>query len=881
MKPPDRFDSPWRSQCIKHAIFFTDNVPGGCDDDYVCEIDEANALTRARQAGAAGIMITSVYVGGFPSASPGIERIMRRYAVMTSGAYVPVSVYATGPDGMSIAEVLQAVVGLCPDCNENGINDLLDVAPGGGSLDCNTNSVPDECEPDCNSNGIPDSCDILTGMSLDVNTNAHPDECEVDCNNNGILDVCENDCNGNAIPDECEVPPIGSRPDCNGNYVPDECEPDCDDDGIPDDCELPPYGSSLDCNDNDLPDECEEDCNGNTIPDDCDVRDCAGTPPPIFCADCNSNGIPDSCDRDAGWPDLDCNDILDDCEDCNTNSIPDTCDLSCVAPGCFGIPGCGQDTDLNHNGLPDSCEDCNDNGMPDDLDLILGTSQDCNGNAVPDECDIADCPRLDPACRDCNANDVPDSCDLTAGTSEDCNHNQVPDECDIADCLSWEWRCRDCDDNGIPDECDLTAGREYDCNENHWLDPCDIAVGRSVDCQSDGVPDKCQISLFQTEPDPPYYCNPYLTTCSPDLDVNGVPDECQDCNDNSLFDPCEIWCRPYCDPENCGFASEMDCSSNGIPDDCDVDCNDNDVPDTCECFYGDFDRDGDSDLFDFAAFQNCVNANGGPVSFECDCAFDLYPLAGGPGIGDDDTTAADHPFYEAYLAGTTGGPHTPCWAGHPYAPLGGGGLDGLDGGGETQAADGMGGESAMPAMCSVSEDDASTSESDGYATPAPLTLELRPVQGGDPVTVLTAHTTYEVRYTTTLAHVNDVVLFGVARSREQGLTSAGRAQMSDWCVAETFYFHDILADGCEPVPVGWAPEGFARYQLVVGDLWSAVLGAASEAESAAGAGPRGLLCTITTGEPGLLYLEMYLTWIDPGTDDYEESYGHAHFEVKP
>jgi len=678
------------------------------------------------------------------------------------------------------------------------------------------------------------------------------------------------------------VPPIGSGPDCNSNLLPDECEPDCDDDGVPDECELPPYGSSLDCNNNDLPDECEEDCNGNTIPDDCDIRDCTGTPPPILCADCNSNGIPDSCDRDAGWPDLDGNDILDDCEDCNTNSIPDTCDLSCSAPGCSGIPGCGQDTDLNHNDLPDSCEDCNRNGVPDDLDLSLGTSQDCNGNTVPDECDIADCPRLDPTCQDCNANGVPDGCDISEGASEDCNHNQVPDECDIANCLSWEWRCRDCDDNGIPDECDLTAGREYDCNENHWLDPCDIAAGRSVDCQSDGVPDECQISLFQTEPAPPYYCNPYLTTCSPDLDTNGVPDECQDCNDNSTFDPCEIWCRAFCNPENCGFAPEMDCSSNGIPDDCDVDCNDNDVPDTCECFYGDYDRDGDSDLSDFAAFQNCVNANGGPVSFECDCAFDLYPLAGGPGIGDDDTTAADHASFEEYLIGATGGPHTPCWAGHPYAPLGsGGGLDGLDGGGETQAAEGMGGGPAMPAMCSVLEDDASTSESDGYPAPAPLTLELRPVQGGDPVTVLTAHTTYEVRYTTTLAHVNDVVLFGVARSREQGLTSAGRAQMSDWCAAETFYFRDILADGCEPVPVAWAPEGFARHQLVVGDFWSAVPGASSEAESVVGAGPRGLLCTITTGEPGLLYLEMYLTSINPGADEYAESYGHALFEVAP
>ncbi|MGB0714530.1 MAG: hypothetical protein ACPGXK_01545 [Phycisphaerae bacterium] len=45
------------------------------------------------------------------------------------------------------------------------------------SLDCDGNSLPDECE-DCNSNGIGDSCEIANGMTPDINGNGIPDECE-------------------------------------------------------------------------------------------------------------------------------------------------------------------------------------------------------------------------------------------------------------------------------------------------------------------------------------------------------------------------------------------------------------------------------------------------------------------------------------------------------------------------------------------------------------------------------------------------------------------------------------------------------------------------------------------------------------------------------
>jgi len=60
----------------------------------------------------------------------------------------------------------------------------MQFAPPRGSLDCNDNQVPDECDiafstsEDCNENGIPDECDIAANVSLDENENGIPDECE-------------------------------------------------------------------------------------------------------------------------------------------------------------------------------------------------------------------------------------------------------------------------------------------------------------------------------------------------------------------------------------------------------------------------------------------------------------------------------------------------------------------------------------------------------------------------------------------------------------------------------------------------------------------------------------------------------------------------------
>jgi len=653
---PERFDVPWRTHCIKRAILLTDNLPGGCNDHYQCEVDEVNALARARQAAAAGISISSVYIGGSPYPFEPLQRIMRRYAVLTGGTYIP-----TPGNGAGMMEALRTAIGACPDCNGNGVNDLLDLAEG-TSLDCDGNGVPDECQLDCNHNGIPDACEILANPALDANGDAYLDECETDCNGDGLPDACAPDCNGDGIPDVCELPPLGSSPDCNFNGIPDECEPDCDGDGIPDECALPPFGNSLDCNFNGIPDECEEDCNGNGIPDDCDLRDCVGDPPPLWCADCNSNGIPDICDLEVEGADRNGNGILDVCEDCNTNGIPDPCDLDCEDPACAGIVGCVGSWDLNQNGIPDECEpDCNRNSVPDEMDVRLGYSYDCNQNGRPDECDLS----LGFS-RDCNGNHRPDECDIALGTSADCNRNGIPDECEIANCAPWDLSCRDCNGNGILDMCELAAGTATDCNMNLIPDECDIASGFSTDCQPDGVPDECQIDFRHSYGGKAFYCWPCSMTCSDDVNYDGVPDECQDCNANSILDPCEFKCGIGCDPYNCGFATELDCSSNGIPDECEPDCNGNGIPDVCEYFPADYDRDGDHDLADFAAFQACLGVGAVPRSPHCEGTFRLVRSNDGSGGENEEFSAADYQAFEAYLTGPMGGPHEPCWGDNPY-----------------------------------------------------------------------------------------------------------------------------------------------------------------------------------------------------------------------
>jgi hypothetical protein len=90
------------------------------------------------------------------------------YVVDTQGTHIL---------GSPIDALLMRCAVLAPDCNGNGRFDTCDLFQH-LSLDCDANSVPDECEPDCNHNGVADVCDIASHASADADHNGVPDECE-------------------------------------------------------------------------------------------------------------------------------------------------------------------------------------------------------------------------------------------------------------------------------------------------------------------------------------------------------------------------------------------------------------------------------------------------------------------------------------------------------------------------------------------------------------------------------------------------------------------------------------------------------------------------------------------------------------------------------
>jgi hypothetical protein len=321
---------------------------------------------------------------------------------------------------------------------------------------------------------------------------------------------------------------------------------------------------------------------------------------------------------------------------------------------------------------------------------------------------------------------------------------------------------------------------------------------------------------------------------SSDCNANGIPDECdvagatsQDCNQDGIPDECQ-----------------MDCNTNGIPDDCDADCNNNGVPDDCDAcvlFPGDRDRDCDTDLLDFAGFQDCFNSNGAVVSGPCQCAFDL-DTNGAPNV----LTLADYVAFEALLAGPSGG---------GQMMMGGEGSEGM------MAMSGLGveGESLDAGLLdngSAAVDLEVPPEPDPWTyASADLSFELRPVGGGEAVTTLAPHTTYEVYYAAATEQVGFYLLIAVAGSSAQGLTGAAPPAVGDWSGAGHFLFRNAAAEAGAPVPAPEYGQGWYRTHSVSDDFFPA----------ADTAGSAGVLCTITTGEPGELALELYMDWADPET----------------
>ncbi len=110
----------------------------------------------------------------------------------------------------------QGIVEVIPDRDGDGVPDSIDNCP----------AHPNQDQNDCDGDGIGDVCAIADGASEDCNTNGVPDECEPDAD-------------GDMVPDGCDICPDGDDTiDTDGDLTPDDCDgcPNDPDKTEPGDC---------------------------------------------------------------------------------------------------------------------------------------------------------------------------------------------------------------------------------------------------------------------------------------------------------------------------------------------------------------------------------------------------------------------------------------------------------------------------------------------------------------------------------------------------------------------------------------------------------------------------------------------------------------------
>jgi hypothetical protein len=244
--------------------------------------------------------------------------------------------------------------------------------------------------PDCNNNGIDDSIDIMDGTSIDCDANGIPDECQPceDCDGDGMLDHCEAAA-ANGLVGEYWISTGGA-----GNFS--ERVLVRFDDQIFDD-----WG-------NGSPDP--------LIPnDDFTVRWTAALTTP---AAGTWTFYTTTDDGVRLWIDGEL--LIDQWVPQSPTEWSAQIDLAAgphllrmeyyeAGGGAIAVlewegPGTPRAVvptsalhpldDTDGDGWPDGCPDCNGNGIVDAQDILDGTSADCNGNCVPDECDVTPTPPI-------------------------------------------------------------------------------------------------------------------------------------------------------------------------------------------------------------------------------------------------------------------------------------------------------------------------------------------------------------------------------------------------------------------------------------------------------------------------------------------------------
>jgi hypothetical protein len=320
-----------------------------------------------------------------------------------------------------------------PDCNDNGVEDYLDIWEGTSG--------------DCNSNAVPDECDTALGTSEDCQPDSVPDECQVTelvvpPPGNGSCSETATD--GNAWCDDFESYSLGSIQGLNGwqGWGPDGGEPTAAG-NVSDEQNHTPGGSqSLKIEAHDTVHVFEgytletspfwilsawvyipSDMTGTAMfivnPD--YVGGEAGTTWAVQIDMETTGGLIHSPESLSSLP-L----VMDDWSEIRLelNCVQDLVTIYyedqllgshkwTMGGGSLGIAA----VDLFS---PDSS-----GFYYDDLSLYPSVSIDCNNSGFPDECDIAA-----GTSEDCQPNGIPDECDIAFGTSSDVNQSGIPDECD-------------------------------------------------------------------------------------------------------------------------------------------------------------------------------------------------------------------------------------------------------------------------------------------------------------------------------------------------------------------------------------------------------------------------------------------------------------------
>jgi DNA-binding beta-propeller fold protein YncE len=150
----------------------------------------------------------------------------------------------------------------------------------------------------------------------------------------------------------------------------------------------------------------------------------------------------------------------------------------------------------------------------------------------------------------------------------------------------------------------------FDCNQNDVADAIDIQFAGIPDVNANGVPDECEDCNDNGQLDPAE-----IAQGAQDVDGDGVPDACQpDCNGNGVPDSRDIALR-----------TSPDAYGNAIPDECEDDCDADGVSDYTEIQLAmDLDVDRDARL---DACQDC-DADGTPDLVELDGAHHVWVASG-------------------------------------------------------------------------------------------------------------------------------------------------------------------------------------------------------------------------------------------------------------